>query len=267
MNLSALYFRQSSAQNIEKSKQLPVSILKPLKGADANLSVNLETFFTMDYPKYELLFCVQDDDDPAIEVVRKLMEKYPEIDAQLVIGGATVGINPKVNNMIPGYERAKYDLIMISDDKMFIQSDALQDMSERIFSNETIGIVMQVPYYKTRAGFSAFFENVMMVIMYKFYVVSKVSKQLVTPGMSCLIRKVVLQSAGGLEHFGIYLAEDVKMIRFAKRNGWRVIYSRKFGLQNQSNSGVLSLYKRIGRWGRVAKFPRMKAFHVAVALL
>lgn len=84
-------------------------------GVDDNLKENLETFFVMDYPIYELLFCVQDVNDPAINVVKNLIEQYPSIDAKLFCGGKTVGINPKINNMEQGYQVAKYELMLISD--------------------------------------------------------------------------------------------------------------------------------------------------------
>lgn len=107
-------------------------------GDDTNLSQNLESFFTMQYPvvclvkkfkakkikiliffsfffQYELLFCVEDVKDPAVVVVKTLMEKYPNTEAELFIGSSEVGVNPKINNMNPGYEAAKYELFMISD--------------------------------------------------------------------------------------------------------------------------------------------------------
>jgi ceramide glucosyltransferase len=50
-----------------------------------------------------------------VSVVERLMEKYPNIEAQIFIGGSDVGVNPKINNMNPGYLAAKHDLVMISD--------------------------------------------------------------------------------------------------------------------------------------------------------
>ena len=51
-----------------------VSILKPLYGAEAQLSENIETYFHQDYPgKIQFVFGVQDPDDSAIPVVRSLI--------------------------------------------------------------------------------------------------------------------------------------------------------------------------------------------------
>ncbi|GBP15136.1 Ceramide glucosyltransferase-A [Eumeta japonica] len=91
-----------------------VSIIKPLMGIDPNLEHNLETFFTMDYPVYELLFCIEDKSDPAVKLV-ELNCKIPFSRSFIVLGGSNVGVNPAINNMQPGYVAAKYEFVMISD--------------------------------------------------------------------------------------------------------------------------------------------------------
>lgn len=40
--------------------------------------------------QYEILLCVQDQDDPAIDVCKKLLAKYPGVDARLFIGQTVV---------------------------------------------------------------------------------------------------------------------------------------------------------------------------------
>ncbi len=53
-----------------------VSILKPLHGAEALLSENIETYFHQDYSgKIQFVFGVQDPDDSAIPVVKSLIER------------------------------------------------------------------------------------------------------------------------------------------------------------------------------------------------
>lgn len=47
--------------------------------------------------------------------VKRLIEKYPHVEAKIFIGGSKVGVNPKINNMQPGYAAAKYEMILVSD--------------------------------------------------------------------------------------------------------------------------------------------------------
>lgn len=67
-------------------KELPgVTILKPFcNGLDATLLSNLETFFTLEYPKYEILVCVQEEEDYDMKkYTERLRNKYPKVDFQV----------------------------------------------------------------------------------------------------------------------------------------------------------------------------------------
>jgi ceramide glucosyltransferase len=92
---------------VDKFDDLPgVTILKPLKGVDDNLMENLTTFFNIDYPYYELIFCIQDENDPAIDVVKRLMAKYPIIDTKLFYGKKVTK-----NNIIKYFNISYFNII------------------------------------------------------------------------------------------------------------------------------------------------------------
>src|SRR3954465_9805828 len=74
----------------------PVTIYKPLKGVDEGLEENLRSFFRLEYPTYQLLFCVAAADDLAIEIVERLVREFPNHDARLIVGCPAFGLNPKV---------------------------------------------------------------------------------------------------------------------------------------------------------------------------
>ena len=115
-----------SARNLPEHTP-PVSIFKPLKGLDEDLEQNLRGFFRFDYPCYQLLFCVADHDDPAIDVVRKLMSEHPDRDSQLVIGCPAFGLNPKVESLAAMDRHRKHDVILISDSNVRARPSYLRE--------------------------------------------------------------------------------------------------------------------------------------------
>lgn len=87
-----IYVRYSKPQNSREytsppSPPLPgVSILRPLKGLDPQLEECLESAFRQNYQQFEILLSVADEQDPAVEIAQRVLAKYPDIPARLVIG-------------------------------------------------------------------------------------------------------------------------------------------------------------------------------------
>src|SRR5580692_2530229 len=72
----------------------PVSVLKPVHGAEAQLKENLESFFRQDYPSYEILIAADQADDVALDVAREVSARYPHIPCRILVTGVPPWPNP-----------------------------------------------------------------------------------------------------------------------------------------------------------------------------
>lgn len=237
----------SAAASLQEESLPGVSVLKPLTGVDPHLFANLETFFNLKYPTFELLFCVEDDSDSAIMIVNSLMEKYPKVNAQLFIGARKVGVNPKINNMVQGYEAAKYNHVLISDSGLKMKEDTLMVMMSCF--GETTGLVHQMPFVCDREGFSGALEKVYFGTQHaKMYLSADLLGINCVTGMSCLFRKDILEDAGGFAYLGKFLAEDYYLGKVFIERGWAVKVCPQPALQNAGNSSVSNFQARMMRW-------------------
>lgn len=228
---------------------LGVSIVKPLSGIEATSYHNLETYFQLDYPRYELLFCVESEDDPILMVLAVLAEKYPKVDQRVLIGFDRVGANPKINNMYKGFQAAKYSLVMIGDAGITMRQNTLTEMTSVLVEEEDVGLVHQIPWILPRPGFA----NLLQMIYFgtwhaKMYLSLNALGQNCTTGMSTLMRKDVLDEAGGLPVLGCYLAEDYFMAELYRQRGLKTRLSRQPALQNPGYNSVSAFELRQIRW-------------------
>src|SRR5271167_2636041 len=63
-----------------------VTIVQPLCGVETFSRETLRSIFALDYPNYEIIFCLADGDDPIAPLVRRAIEANPERPARLLIG-------------------------------------------------------------------------------------------------------------------------------------------------------------------------------------
>ncbi|KAF1745973.1 hypothetical protein GCK72_022423 [Caenorhabditis remanei] len=232
------------------SSTLPgVSIIKPIVGTDDNLSENLESLFTSRHPQLELLFCFESSDEPGIEVVQTLMEKFPNVDSKVFIGGIKVGLNPKVNNMAAAYAVAKYPLVAINDSGIYMRPDAISDMAATIMQDDKMALVTQIPFCEDRTGFAAAFEHVYFGTSHaRIYLAGNCLRFNCPTGMSSMFRKEVLDQCGGFEAIGEYLAEDYFIGKKMAELGYKSGISAHPALQNASSATFNAFFNRVGRW-------------------
>src|SRR5271156_3200369 len=74
----------------------PVSILKPFRGMDPDAYENLASFCRLDYPEFEIVFCVDPGDEAILSVLARLTAEFPRCRIRVLHGSGRVAANDKV---------------------------------------------------------------------------------------------------------------------------------------------------------------------------
>lgn len=115
----------------------PVTVLKPLHGAEPRLYENLASFCRQTHPHFQIIFGVRRSHDPAIEIVRQLQADFPDLDLTLVLDPAVHGTNYKVSNLINMLGTAKHEYLVIADSDMAVAPDYLEVLATALKNPET----------------------------------------------------------------------------------------------------------------------------------
>jgi ceramide glucosyltransferase len=219
---------------------------------DSGIEENLETFFKLDYPEYELLFSVADARDPALLAVTRLMKKFPDVRARLIVGEAAAGINPKVNNMIYSYEQTRYDVVLISDSNVRVRSDYLRRTVAHL--DDDVGMVTAVVAGCSPLGIGGYLESIYLNTFYaRAMRITETFGRPCVVGKSMLFRKSTAARFGGLTTLGRYLAEDFVAGEAMRALGQRVVIMADPIEQHIGKYSLSEFWARHIRWGRIRK--------------
>ncbi len=237
----------------------PVSIIKPLKGVDSRLEANLESFFKLDYPDFELLFCVAHSLDPALVVAERLMARYPKTKSRILVGETMVGVNPKINNMVRAYDDAANDWILISDSNVRVESDYLKRLVA--YLDPGVGMVTAVVVGLEGEGVGGNLEATYLNTFYTraMCLAAAIGKECVL-GKSMLFQRTVAERFGGLRTLGCYLAEDYMAGEAIRRLGLKIVTVSDPVRQIIGHHSLNDFWQRHLRWGRIRKRHGMGAF-------
>jgi len=220
-----LWFRRHQARWLPANASVcpSVTVFKPLKGLDEDLESNLRTFLELDYPEFELLFGVNDGDDPAIPLVQKLCREYPQVASRLVVNERREGINPKVNNLLNMYPFARHNHFVISDSNVAVPTDYLTTLTAHM-PDRSVGLVTSTVQGVRAQTLGAVFENLHLntFVTYNVYSLLRLFRVPITIGKSMLIRRETLEAIGGFAHFRDYLMEDGLLGKAILKRGLKI---------------------------------------------
>ena len=234
-----------------------ISILKPLAGLDLDLESNLRTFFEQDYPAFELLFALRNEDDPAAEVVVRLQREYPTVASTLLITGEPQYPNAKVYSLDQMLSAAANDLVVMSDSDIRVGPDLLRTVATE-FQDSRLGVAT-CPYRAVPGG--TFWSGLEAIGMNTdFWGGVLVARMLegmhFAVGPTLATRRRVLQSIGGFARVKDYLAEDFVLGKFAAETGHGVILSSYVVEHHIGSSTLRQNIEHRGRWSRSTRRSR-----------
>jgi ceramide glucosyltransferase len=232
----------------------PVSILKPLKGADPDLEANLDSFFRLDYPAYELLFGIEYRSDPALAVARRVASRHPGIRATFVVSSHQVGLNPKVNNLANIAAHARHELLLISDSNVSAPPDHLRVMVGELL-RPNVGLVTAPIRALDGRGLGGLLERCQLntFVVGGVAAVTLLLGGVCAVGKSMLLRRRDLDRIGGWRELARYLAEDQVSGEAIRDLGLRVAVAPRPVDHHLGSVTVRQFAGRHLRWARLRR--------------
>ena len=216
--------RATRARTVSKDTPAPpVSVLKPLNGADEGLYQNLRGFFEQDHPELELVFGVTNPSDPALSVVTRVREEFPDVCCKVVIHDGSTALNPKVRNLLGMLPHATHDLLLISDSNVRAPKHYVSELA-RLHASTGAGIVTNLFAGSDEQTLGAALENVQLNgFCAAGSALPTLSGDAAVIGKSTLFSRAKLDSLGGLARLSCVLAEDFILGKMFENAGFCVV--------------------------------------------
>lgn len=233
-----------------------VSLVRPVCGLDNYVEETLRSAFELDYPHYELIFCVAVAKDPVVPLVERLIADHPHVRARLLIGNERISDNPKLNNVYKGWRKAAHDWIVVADSNVLMPPDYIQRLlaawrpDTGLVCSPPVGCLADGVWAELECAFlntyQARWQYVVDTLGFGF-----------AQGKTMLWRRRDLERLGGIRLLGAEIAEDAAATKLLRGDGRRVrLVDGPFG-QPLGRRLAIDVWHRQVRWARIrrATFP------------
>jgi ceramide glucosyltransferase len=229
-----------------------VSIVRPLCGMEAFSEETLRSTFGLDYPNYEIVFCVQRGSDPVVPLVERIVAEHPEASARLLVGDDPISSNPKLNNCVKGWNAARHDWIILTDSNVLLPKDYIQTLLKPW--DEKTGLVISMPIGSRPQGFWAEVEcAILNTFEARWMFAGEILGLGFAQGKNMLWRRQFLEDAGGIAALAAELAEDAAGSKIVATAGLKIRFVDMPFEQPLGPRRARDIWSRQVRWARLRR--------------
>jgi ceramide glucosyltransferase len=257
------YLRRKSASAPITSRVQPVTVLKPLCGAEPGLYLQLRSFCLQDHPQFQIVFGTRDAADPALAVARRLAAEFPDLSIDIMVNPQQHGSNYKCSNLHNMMALARYDLIAIADSDTSVRPDYLRMVTTPLL-DPCVGLVTSLshdvptPLLWSRLGAMYMNEWFMPGVLltwlfgYRGY----------ASGQTLCLRRDTLEAIGGFGAIADYLAEDYRLGKLIRDIGLQIVISPAIVTAEHHEPSLDALTRHEIRWMRTIRVLRPRSFRM-----
>jgi ceramide glucosyltransferase len=222
---SALVIGFRGTQPNASAPQPPVTVLKPLHGAEPGLPDRLVAFCHQDYDGPIQVLCgAQDSSSAAVAAVRTLQREFPDEPIELHVDTRRHGTNRKMSNLINTLPRAQHDVLMLSDSDISVDRGYVRIIAA-LLTPPRVGAVTCL--YHGIAGDGPWARLSALAINSHFLpqAITAIGLKVTKPcfGATIALRRPTLERIGGFARFADELADDYAIGMAIQSAGYEIV--------------------------------------------
>ena len=228
-----------------------VTVMKPLHGDEPLLEAALASFCEQDYPQMQIVFGVQSRTDPAIALVRRLQDRFPSVEIDLVVDTTRHGANGKIANLINMLPMARHGLLVVSDSDIHAEPSYLRRVVGAL-GRPGIGLVTTLysgrpatGSLSRRLGAGQVNHNFMPGVL-----MSRLLGRQDCLGATMALRRGTLEAIGGLQALSAHIADDSALGQLVRRSGQSIAIADTLTATTIGETSLRDLFSHELRWGR-----------------
>jgi ceramide glucosyltransferase len=235
----------------------PVTILKPLHGMEEQLAANLESFFQLDYPDYEVIFGARDADNSAVKIAEEIRARYPHIPSRVIVSGPPTWPNAKVFSLEKMIAASSRSYFIISDSDVRVATDFLRNAIPPLLDPK-VGLVTCMYRGIPASDFWSWLEALgLSVEMSSGVMVADMMEGMrFALGPAMAVRRDAIDAIGGIRAVADYYSDDFELGNRIWAKNYKVVLSHHI-VRNVLTSR--SLLRTLGdqlRWMKSTRYSR-----------